>query len=242
MSFFNKIAGTLTGGLIGDKSSGFNKIGNIVHDITGASASAKQQFNNQMALQNNAQEFAKWQMGNAHQMEVKDLEAAGLNPVLSAGGGGASASVGGGTASAGNPNANPIDMIMGLINTAKGVEKTDAEIKNINADTEQKNGNTNWIPKLNESIIGYQTAQVGLTHANTGKAKNEATKIVKESEKVMMETITEAIKNAYRMTYGTEPNGNYLQTAAGALKSVFTRNKDIGKSSDYLLNYVKTHK
>lgn len=141
-------------------------VGNIISDSTGASATAKTQFKNQMALQNHAQEFAKWQMGNAHQEEIKDLEAAGLNPILSAGGGGASASVGGGTASAGTPAGNPVDMILGLLTTAKGVEKTNAEIKNIEADTNQKETDTIWTPKLNKATIDLQNAQ-------TAKAKQE---------------------------------------------------------------------
>lgn len=238
MGIFKKaisgIGQILTGG-------NYDKAGSFFNDITGATSSAKMQFNNQLKLQENAQNFAKWQMANAHQMEVKDLEAAGLNPVLSAGGGGASANVGGGTASAGQASMNPLDMIMGLMTTAKGVEKTNAEIRNIDADTNQKNETTNWMPKLNQSVINYQQAQIGLTNATTGKAKNEAVKVSKETEKVMMETLTESLKNAYRLQYGTEPTGNYLQTAANAVMKTIKTDKT-ADISDYLINYVKKHK
>lgn len=226
------------GGLL---SKAFGAIGGLTNDLTGVSSSAKQQLKNQMELQTNAQKFAKWQMSNAHQMEVQDLEKAGLNPILSAGGGGASATVGGGQASAGTPSMNPLDTIMGMITTAKGVEKTDAEIKNINANTGKTETETDWMPSLNNAVLNYKNAETTLTNATTAKAKKEADKISKETEKVMMETITESLKNAYRLQYGTEPTGNYLQTAANAVMKTIKQDKT-ANISDNLLNYVKKHK
>lgn len=41
-------------------------------------------------MSENQMEFQKWMSNTAHQREVKDLQAAGLNPTLSAGGNGAS--------------------------------------------------------------------------------------------------------------------------------------------------------
>lgn len=163
-------------------------IGSLVNDITGTSSSAKTQFNNQLKLQENAQNFAKWQMANAHQIEIKDLENAGLNPVLSAGGGGASANVGGGTASAGQASMNPLDMIMGLMTTAKGVEKTNADIKNETQKTQaevnkllKEAGYTEkqieyynkWgvFPGATETTSGSGTALFGLAGASGSKTK-----------------------------------------------------------------------
>lgn len=120
--------------------------GGSLYEGSGAGASARQQFKNQLKLQKDAQEFAKWQMGNAHQMEIQDLEAAGLNPVLSADGGGASASVSQGSASGGSSIIDPINAISGIVGTINSAKQTNAEInkinheiKNIDADTNGKN-------------------------------------------------------------------------------------------------------
>lgn len=127
------------GGLLSKVSEsllGGSNPGEIINNITGQTQSANTQYKNALALQKNAQEFAKWQMGNAHQMEIQDLEKAGINPILSAGGGGANGSVSANSASTGSASGNPLEIIMGMINTAKGIEKINADIKNETAKTD----------------------------------------------------------------------------------------------------------
>ena len=101
------------------------------------------------------------------------MQKAGLNPVLSAGGSGASAGVTESSASVGT-GMDPFSMIssiVGAMNSAKQtdamVEKTDAEIKNLDADTENKKQTFEWTPMLNKSLMKLQNAQ-------SVKAKAEA--------------------------------------------------------------------
>lgn len=110
----------------GKFSSGF---GGFLNDITGQSSSAKQQYKQQLALQHDAQDFSKWQMANAHQMEVQDLQKAGLNPILSANAG-ASAGVTEGGTTGGTPSADPIAMAGAIVSMINSTKKTKADIKN----------------------------------------------------------------------------------------------------------------
>lgn len=123
-----------------------SKVGKALNNITGASSAAKQtqQYALQSAEINNKyqKEFAQ----NAHQWEVQDLVKAGLNPILSAGGNGASAS-GGGVASATETSAglSPIDVIGAGISAYNGIQ-TGKQIKavtdNTDADTLYKKAQT----------------------------------------------------------------------------------------------------
>lgn len=171
MGLFN-LSSFLTGG--GGLPGLESMWGGSLYRSSGAESSAKQQYKHQLALQHDAQNFAKWQMGNAHQMEVQDLQNAGLNPVLSAGGQGASAGVTEGTASAGNPIIDPISavsQIVSTMNNAKAtnaqVDKIEAEARNLEADTANKKQTFEWTPQLNKSLIKLQEAQ-------STKAKAEA--------------------------------------------------------------------
>lgn len=102
-----------------DKWTG--KIGGWLYNATGAA----QQWANQ-----------KEAMQNAHQWEVADLRKAGLNPILSAGGTGAST----GGASGGTPVAdvNPLSYMnsaIGALQTLKNLDVMDANIKKAEAET-----------------------------------------------------------------------------------------------------------
>lgn len=106
----------------------FSGVGKILNDITGATSSAKQAQNyalQQMAISNQySKEFAQ----NAHQWETADLQKAGLNRILSANGGGASAS-GGQIGGAGTPTSgiSPIDIITSLASAKNLI--TDSSLK-----------------------------------------------------------------------------------------------------------------
>lgn len=136
--------------------------GGLLNSITGASHSAKQsaKYSGWLNAQNNA--YQKEAMQNAHQWEVEDLKKAGLNPVLSAGGTGASTGGVGGSGGSVGMQAG-IGGLSDIMNSAGGLIKLSSEVKNLDKDTDLKD------------------AQKNLTKGETTKIKPEIKKIESET-------------------------------------------------------------
>lgn len=144
-------------------------LGGFVNSITGASNSASQA--NKYAVGNAAlnhkyqKEFAQ----NAHQWEVEDLKKAGLNPALSAGGGGASASGGGSFGGqTGTPGANPLDIVGKIADIRNGITATNANNKMLE---EQANYYKSLAGKTNEETGTEESGWFGrMFGSKAGKA------------------------------------------------------------------------
>lgn len=117
----------------------FSSIGKMFNDVTGVTSSAK--LNNQYQ-----KEFAQ----NAHQWETEDLKKSGLNPILSAGGSGATAS-GGGSAGTGSMG------LTDVANSAAGIAKTISDM-NLQENTEKLQSSQS---KLNEIEAANAAKQGG---------------------------------------------------------------------------------
>lgn len=192
---------------------------------------SRDMMNDQMAFQA--------QMSNtAHQREVEDLRAAGLNPILSATGGSGASSPTGGMGSVENPGQSVtqgISTALGLqaqANQNKSVEKDieakDAQIKNVDADTANK-----W---LNGPLLKNQTVSTGLDI----KAKELANKLATQTfgdmvKKARLEGRT-AIENTYegiRNTTGTTAK-SYLDLGSSLkefLSDMFSRGPGVQRDT-----------
>lgn len=151
---------TLGAGLIGGAASAFGakKAGEDAQKVTAA----------QIA-------WERERAQNAHQWEVKDLQAAGLNPILSAGGSGA---VTGGISAPMPDRSGYTTAGEKIVNSALAAyeislkkQKNDAEVDNLNAATEK----TQTENKLTEAQILTEAERAGLI------SKQTATEISKQT-------------------------------------------------------------
>lgn len=140
----------------------------------------------------------------AHQREVKDLQAAGLNPILSAGGQGA-ATPQLATPTMQAPQFN-FDSILNAVNTIGAYEKNKAESNKTNIEAQ-------LAPKIAE-------AQIALSNAGTDVKKQEAIKQKLEND------IQEIQKKYYENT-GTAPVMGHaareLRETSGIVADIITK-------------------
>jgi len=121
-------------------------------------ASTARDFNARQAA--GTRDWQQWMSGTAHQREVQDLRAAGLNPILSASGGMGSSTPSGATASASAPSgsagsaqkADTIDVVGPAISSAMNVVSKLAEAVNKQADTQNKVADTSLKGAQEENV------------------------------------------------------------------------------------------
>lgn len=216
MSWFSKFAGNIVGGALG---------------LLGAHQANKQQAS--QFAQN--YDLAKAQLYNQHEIEVADLRAAGLNPILSANGGNSTfgASSGGSYENVGSAatsgfmaaqQAKNLEAQNAAIDA--NIVKTKAEAQNVIADTALKQAQTANTKGLT-SLIPLQRQNIYVM-TEQAKAQTQSWQMQVKVAEANIQKILQDVENSKRITdasvHELETRSEANEASAGASSAAAARN------------------
>lgn len=196
---------------------------------------ANKQAQNYNAQQAEIQRQYETKMANtAYQRQQADLAAAGLNPHLAGGQGGADTTAG---AAASSSGMNPMDL-SGLNAYSLQTALTHAQLSNLEADTAMKNkqsGKTKKETEYIENKMGLETA-LNEIQVKLGQAQTKTEKIKAQQEQQLL--INQMIQNYYEFMTGQKMSSSAMDSIAGAIKMRIA-NKGNFESADTLYQMIK---